>query len=78
MDTWEIDPNALTLDEYLILKRGPGADPEATKRVLDKLVTNKTAEELGQDYTWAEILAHLRRANKLIEDMAVPKGTDTP
>jgi hypothetical protein len=77
-ETWEIDPNALTLDDYSILGQSPGIDPEATKRTLAALIINKTAEELGRDYTWGELRKHLQKARRALEEAAVPKRTDTP
>ena len=77
-DTWIIDPDALTLDEYLILDQGPHMEPEKIKRVLGKFVVNKTEEELGRDYTWGELRKHLATARKALEEDAVPKEIDTP
>ena len=77
-DTWEIDPNELTLDEYIVLMQNPAVDPAESKRVFGKLVTNKTAEELGRDYTWKEINSRIRSAIRAVDESAVPKLTDTP
>ncbi|HUV74814.1 MAG TPA: hypothetical protein VMW79_10930 [Anaerolineae bacterium] len=77
-DTWEIDGNSLTLDEYIVLSQNPAVDPAESKRVLGKLVTNKTAEELGRDYTWKEINSRIRSAIRAVDESAVPKLTDTP
>ncbi len=76
---WEIDPLELTLDDLEILQKGfgPGSDISKLKQVLGRLVTNKTAEEIGELSLRA--LNHcLETAMKEVETLAVPKAIDTP
>ena len=79
METWEIDPLELTLDDLETLQQGfgPGSDISKLKEVLGRLVVNKTAEELGT-VTLRQLNECLEAAKQEVEEMAVPKASGTP
>jgi hypothetical protein len=76
---WEIDPLEMTLNDLEVLQQdfGPGSDISVLKEILGRLVTNKTAEEIGS-LSLRQLNDCLEAAMKEVEQMAVPKATDTP
>jgi hypothetical protein len=76
---WEVDPLEMTLNDLEILQKGfgPGSDISKLKEILGRLVTNKTAEEIGA-LSLRQLNDCLDAAMKQVEGLAVPKATDTP
>ena len=78
-DTWEIDPLAMSLDDYIVLDRGlgVGCNPQHLKETLGRLVSNKTEEEIGA-LSMRDLNVALDSALKAFKAAALPKVTDTP
>jgi len=76
---WEVDPLEMTLNDLEILQKGfgPGSDISKLKEILGRLVTNRTAEEIGS-LSLRQLNECLETALKEVEGLAVPKLTDTP
>jgi hypothetical protein len=78
-EKWEIDPLEMTLNDLELLQKGfgPGSDISKLKDILGRMVTNKTAEEIGA-LTLRQLNEFMEAAMKEVEEMAVPKATGTP
>jgi len=76
-DTWEIDVEKLTLNDLILLEEGGKSLERArdVREVLGRLVTNRTAEEIGE-IPLGELWKHLDEVGKAIKDV-VPKPSDT-
>jgi len=77
-DTWEIDVEKLTLNDLILLEEGGKSLERArdVREVLGRLVTNKTAEEIGE-IPLGELWEHLEAVSEAIKD-TVPKSSGTP
>jgi len=81
-EDWEIDVLELTLDDFEVLQACAGGIPadmpiSQIKETLGRMVTNRTAEEIGKT-PLRELNRQLERLNELVEELAVPKANDTP
>ena len=50
METWEVDPSEVSLDDIIMLERMESGSTSASeiKTFLGRLVSNKTEDEIGQ------------------------------
>lgn len=78
-DTWEIDVEQLTLNDLEMLQKGALVRSDATtlKDLLGRLVTNKTAEEIGA-IPLRQLLKHLEQIGRTVDELAIPKENATP
>ena len=78
-ETWEIDPEGISLDDYIVLERGfgKGSDTAELKRVFALLVTNRTEQEIGA-LPLRDLNEALDKAMEAFRELAVPKAPDTP
>jgi len=79
METWEIDPLAMSIRDYIVLARGtgPGWNPEELRETLGRLVTNKTEEEI-EVLSIRDLNTALAGALEAFQDLAFPKKNATP
>lgn len=78
-ETWEIDPLQMSLRDLKVLQEGFGPDMDVSKveAILGRLVTNRTAEEIG-NLPLGELTRCMEVAMAEVENVAVPKANDTP
>jgi len=78
-DAWEIDIEQLTLDDLEILEKGigPGASAKQIKQTLGRLITNKTAKDIGK-IPLKELNKRIAALSQTIQELSVPKESATP
>jgi len=82
-EIWELDAEAMTLNDFKVIQRAsvkgitPSVDIDELIGILDRLITNKTAEEIANTPMGA-LGVGIERALKLVEELTVPKASDAP
>ncbi len=81
-EDWEIDFLELTLDDLEVLQSCAGGIPPGMaiatiKETLGRLVANRSADQIGKT-PLKELNRQFELLNQQLEEMAVPKETDTP
>lgn len=81
-EIWELDAEAMTLNDFKVMQKASGGimpttDIDELIGVLDRLITNKTADEIART-PFRELNAGIERALGLIEELTVPKASDAP
>jgi hypothetical protein len=78
VEAWEIDVQMLTLNDLIALEEADvNKSARQVRDLLGRLVTNKTAEEIGQ-IPFSELDQHLAQVRRTIEELAIPKESTTP
>jgi hypothetical protein len=82
-EIWELDAEAMTLNDFKVIQKAVAKEITATTDideligVLDRIITNKTADEIANTPLRA-LNAGIERALGLVEQLIVPKASDAP
>ena len=82
-EIWELDAEAMTLNDFKVIQKASGkgisptTDIDELIGVLDRLITNKTADEIANT-PFRALNAGIERAISLVEELTVPKASDAP
>lgn len=78
-ETWKIDVDEMTLNDLEALQKGMVDRRNAAeiKQLLGRLVTNKTAEEIGS-IPLRELRVRLDHLSQTIDELSIPKENATP